>query len=83
MKISKNLYRDQKKNKLQATIFKFWWRLYMLIRFVLKISIMFDTSIENLPDEILEYIFDLLPPYEDVKNCRVVNRKWNKLANSM
>lgn len=43
---------------------------------------MSSTTIDDLPDEILEYIFYLLPPYQDVRCCRAVNRKWNEVARS-
>lgn len=39
-------------------------------------------TIDDLPDEILEYIFHLLPPYQDIRHCRAVSRKWNAVARS-
>ncbi|XP_034231582.1 F-box only protein 42 [Thrips palmi] len=38
-----------------------------------------DTSknnINDLPDEVLEYIFSLVSPYKDVKECMLVCKRW-------
>lgn len=39
-----------------------------------------DTSKKNineLPDEVLEYIFSLVSPYKDVKECMLVCKRWH------
>lgn len=36
--------------------------------------------INNLPDEILEYILGLLRPYSDLKECMLVCKRWNRSA---
>lgn len=33
-------------------------------------------TILDVPDEILEYIFQLLPPYKDLENCVYVCWRW-------
>lgn len=40
-------------------------------------------SINDLPNEILEYILCLLPPYKDLENCMVVCKRWHKIVQSM
>lgn len=35
-------------------------------------------GINDLPNEILEYIISLLPPYKDLENCMVVCKRWHK-----
>jgi len=35
-----------------------------------------EGSIENLPDEILEYIFSLISPYSDLDSCSQVCSRW-------
>nr|CAD7196077.1 unnamed protein product [Timema douglasi] len=32
--------------------------------------------INDLPNEVLEYVFNLVSPYEDLKNCSLVCKKW-------
>lgn len=39
-------------------------------------------SINDLPNEILEFIFSLVPPYQDLDRCCVVCKRWESLANS-
>ncbi|XP_054282395.1 F-box only protein 42-like [Macrosteles quadrilineatus] len=36
--------------------------------------------VNDLPDEILEYILCLLRPYDDLKKCMLVSKRWNKSA---
>lgn len=44
----------------------------------------FDTSsnvnIDDLPEEILEFILSKVSPYRDVKSCMLVCRRWYRLA---
>ncbi|XP_039280007.1 F-box only protein 42 isoform X3 [Nilaparvata lugens] len=40
-------------------------------------------SIEDLPDEVLEYILSLLPPYIDLDNCMNVNLRWKKIVENV
>ena len=44
--------------------------------------IMSYATIDNLPDEVLEYIFYLLPPYKDIRCCMLVCKKWREIAKS-
>lgn len=44
------------------------------------IKAMATSTIDDLPNEILEYIFHLLPPYEDVRCCMAVSKKWHEIA---
>jgi len=38
---------------------------------------------ETLPEEILEFILSLIPPYADLKNCMLVNKRWNRAATNV
>ncbi|KAL1397987.1 hypothetical protein pipiens_009322 [Culex pipiens pipiens] len=40
-------------------------------------------SINDLPNEILEFIFSLVPPYQDLDRCCVVCKRWESLANNV
>ncbi|KAI4502377.1 hypothetical protein M0802_002289 [Mischocyttarus mexicanus] len=33
-------------------------------------------KIDDLPDELLEYILSLIPPYKDLQECRLVSKRW-------
>ncbi|XP_028166772.1 F-box only protein 42 [Ostrinia furnacalis] len=35
-----------------------------------------QSSVEDLPDEVLEFILGFLPPYKDLQNCMTVCRRW-------
>lgn len=37
-----------------------------------------DVSINDLPNEILEHIISLLPPYRDLENCMLVCKRWQR-----
>lgn len=37
-------------------------------------------DIEELPDEIIEFIFTYLPPYADLQGCRLVSKRWNSIV---
>ncbi|KXJ69261.1 hypothetical protein RP20_CCG028040 [Aedes albopictus] len=37
-------------------------------------------SINDLPNEILEFIFGLIPPYQDLEQCSAVCKRWASLA---
>lgn len=37
-------------------------------------------NVGSLPDEILEYIFSKLHPYQDLESCKQVNKRWNYIA---
>ncbi|XP_041973103.1 F-box only protein 42 [Aricia agestis] len=39
-------------------------------------SEMHRASVENLPDEVLEFILGFLPPYKDLQNCMSVCKRW-------
>lgn len=32
--------------------------------------------IDDLPDELLEYILSLIPPYKDLRQCKLVSKRW-------
>ncbi|KAG6457566.1 hypothetical protein O3G_MSEX010388 [Manduca sexta] len=34
------------------------------------------STIEDLPDEVLEFILGFLPPYKDLQNCMIVCKRW-------
>lgn len=40
-------------------------------------------SINDLPNEILEFIFSLIPPYLDLEECSAVCKRWASLANNV
>ncbi|XP_053680619.1 F-box only protein 42 [Anopheles nili] len=40
-------------------------------------------SINDLPNEILQFVFSLLPPYEPLENCAAVCKRWNLLAKNV
>lgn len=37
-----------------------------------------DLSIDSLPEELLEFILSLIPPYKDLHNCMLVSKKWRR-----
>lgn len=39
-------------------------------------------TIEDLPDEVLEFILGFLPPYKDLQNCKTVCKRWYNCAES-
>lgn len=39
-------------------------------------------TIDDLPDEILEYILSLVSPYKDSESCKEVSRRWCRTINS-
>ncbi|GAB0090730.1 uncharacterized protein DMENIID0001_054860 [Sergentomyia squamirostris] len=41
------------------------------------------TTINSLPDEVLEFILDLLPPYKDLENCQLVAKHWAELVRNV
>ncbi|XP_063617473.1 F-box only protein 42-like [Cydia splendana] len=41
------------------------------------------STIEDLPDEVLEFILGLLPPYKDLKNCKTVCKRWYNCAENV
>uniref|UniRef100_A0A182JNV2 F-box domain-containing protein n=1 Tax=Anopheles christyi TaxID=43041 RepID=A0A182JNV2_9DIPT len=40
-------------------------------------------GINDLPNEILEFIFSLLPPYEPLEQCAAVCKRWNLLSTNV
>ncbi|XP_063972153.1 F-box only protein 42 [Diachasmimorpha longicaudata] len=36
-----------------------------------------EYHIDDLPDEILEYILNLIPPYKSLKECMIVSKRWS------
>lgn len=40
-------------------------------------------KIDDLPDELLEYILSLIPPYKDVEECKFVSKRWWRATTSM
>ncbi|XP_056648886.1 F-box only protein 42 [Diorhabda carinulata] len=36
------------------------------------------TDIESLPDEVLEFILSLIPPYKDLHDCMLVSKRWRR-----
>lgn len=41
-----------------------------------------EITIEDLPDEVLEFILGFLPPYKDLQNCMSVCKRWCNCAQS-
>lgn len=39
-------------------------------------------TIDDLPDEILEFILSYLPPYKDLEECMSVNKRWYRSVQS-
>lgn len=39
-------------------------------------------AINDLPDEILEFIFGHMPPYNDLKSCALVCKRWTHVVRS-
>lgn len=35
-------------------------------------------GIEDLPDEVLEFILSLIPPYKDLHDCLAVSKRWKR-----
>lgn len=35
-------------------------------------------TIEDMPDEVLEFILDLVPPYRDLHDCMLVSKRWRR-----
>ncbi|KAK3921059.1 F-box only protein 42 [Frankliniella fusca] len=40
-------------------------------------------SINELPDEVLEYIFSLVSPYKDLKECMLVSKRWHEIVKNV
>lgn len=36
------------------------------------------TTIEELPEEVLQYILSLVSPYQDLQSCKLVSKKWRQ-----
>lgn len=41
-----------------------------------------ENKIDVLPDEILEYILSLIPPYKDLQECLYVSKRWYQATKS-
>ncbi|KAG5900702.1 hypothetical protein JTB14_038220 [Gonioctena quinquepunctata] len=39
---------------------------------------MVESDIDVLPDEVLEFILSLIPPYKDLHECMLVSRRWRR-----
>lgn len=39
-------------------------------------------TIDDIPDEVLEFILGILPPYNDLQNCMFVCKRWYNCAQS-
>lgn len=39
-------------------------------------------KIDDLPDEILEYILGLIPPYKNLQECTLVSKRWYRATKS-
>lgn len=40
-------------------------------------------TIEDVPEEVLEFILGFLPPYKDLQNCMCVCKRWYISVQSM
>lgn len=43
---------------------------------------MTETNINDLPDEVLEFIFSHMPPYKDLQSCALVCKRWTNVVKS-
>lgn len=39
-------------------------------------------TVNDLPDEILEFIFSHMPPYKDLQSCALVCKRWTQIVQS-
>jgi F-box protein 42 len=44
--------------------------------------IKFESTVDDLPDEVLEYILSLVAPYKDLQECSLVCKRWNRSVKS-
>ncbi|KAL4712844.1 hypothetical protein ACJJTC_011914 [Scirpophaga incertulas] len=42
-----------------------------------------QSSVDDLPDEVLEFILGFLPPYKDLQNCMTVCKRWYSCGQSV
>ncbi|KAK6632235.1 hypothetical protein RUM44_007266 [Polyplax serrata] len=42
-----------------------------------------EKTIDDLPDEVLEYILSLVSPYKDSDSCKLVSKRWCRTVNSV
>ncbi|EDV37015.1 uncharacterized protein Dana_GF11651 [Drosophila ananassae] len=42
-----------------------------------------DANLNQLPDEILEFIFTYLPPYGDLEHCSLVCKRWHAIVKNL
>ncbi|GAB6019647.1 hypothetical protein CHUAL_001205 [Chamberlinius hualienensis] len=47
------------------------------------INSLIKRTINEIPEEVLQYILSLIPPYRDIKQCRLVCRKWQRLTDDL
>ncbi|KAG4078474.1 hypothetical protein HA402_009186 [Bradysia odoriphaga] len=40
-------------------------------------------NINDCPDEVLEFIFGHLPPYQDLENCKLVCKRWHQIVHGV
>ncbi|XP_065163548.1 F-box only protein 42 [Atheta coriaria] len=40
-------------------------------------------SIEDLPDEVLEFVLGFLPPYKDIHDCMLVSKRWRRCVRNV
>jgi len=40
--------------------------------------IKFESTVDDLPDEVLEYILSLVSPYKDLQECSLVCKRWHR-----
>lgn len=41
-----------------------------------------ERDINELPDELLEFIFGHMPPYKDLQSCALVCKRWTDIVRS-
>lgn len=46
------------------------------------LQMMISVHMNDLPDEIIEFILTYLPPYGDLESCSLVCRRWNQIVKS-
>lgn len=40
------------------------------------------STINDLPDELIEFVLSFVPPYNDLHNCMIVSKRWKKCVQS-
>jgi len=44
--------------------------------------IKFESTVDDVPDEVLEYVLSLVSPYKDLQECSLVCKRWHRSVKS-